>query len=382
MGAIVCFYHTLCKETKNADLCADKKFKSPIAGCGIYTTLVSNNKQAMKKLLPLILFTAASLAGTAQTGPTSYFAPRPVNPVITNKPSRFYTPADGELLYTKTEAPSSALHKANIDKIVFGKARINKDGDASQLTTVFHPGDAIYGRAFMQTSMSNYKVYMTEISEDPSKCMSGNFEVNYYIDGQPGSILMSSSLSGEMESKSTFTVNVIGSGDDAEMNNEDFIKVLNELPAGNHVVKLVIWATQGQFISVDPVAMGEFTFAKGAGDSKMGIGRSFSSVKDEMPDNAALKAKCLKKMNDHAKANGWKETFTEIKILDEDWSTRRNEVTSVIVGRTIDIAAKATWPDGHCTYQEFSMYSDYDGSAYSNAVSVYGTGEQTEIDCK
>jgi len=54
----------------------------------------------------------------------------------------------------------------------------------------------------------------------------------------------------------------------------------------------------------------------------------------------------------------------------------------VITGRVIDIAAaKATWPDGHCTHQTFSMYSDYDGTAYSNAVSVRGVGEQTEIDC-
>jgi hypothetical protein len=335
----------------------------------------------MKKILPFLVALTVLSAGAIAQAPTSYLSARPVNPVISNKLSRLYVPADGQLLYTETEAPASELHKSNLDKIVFAKARVNKDGDASQLSTVFKPGDPIYGRAFMRSSLLNYKVYMTEMSEEGTKCMNGMFEVNYYVDGKLGGVLMMNSMTGELESKSSFTIITVGTGEDAEMNNEDFIKVLNDLPAGNHAIKLVVWAIQGQFISVDPVAIGEFTFAKGAGDSKMGLGRNFSSVKDEQPDNAALKAKVLKKMNDHAKANAWKETFTEIKILDEDWTTMRNEVTSVIVGRTIDIAAKATWPDGHCTYQEFSMYSDYDGANYSNAVKVYGTGEQTKIDC-
>jgi hypothetical protein len=299
---------------------------------------------------------------------------------INSLSSRLYSESDGAL-YTTAEAPSSDLHKNNLDKILFAKARVNKDGDASQLSSVFHSGEAIYGRAFMRSCMMNYKVY-GHASTGAHKCMDGRFVVNISIDGQDKGLFMTNTIDGELESKSTFTIIVLGSGDDAQANNEQFINTLNSLSAGNHTIKLVVWAIQGQFTSNEPVASGEFTYVKDAGTGKTGLGRSFGSVKDEMPDNAALKAKCLKKLNDHAKANGWKETFTEVKISDEDWTTERNERTSVITGRRINITAKATSPDGYCTYQTFSMRSEYDGTSYSNAVAVYGVGEQVKIDCK
>ncbi len=321
-----------------------------------------------------------SMAAAAVPGPGSYHAARPVNPKIHNILPRYYAATDG-MNYTATEAPAGELQLNNFDKILFGKARIDKNGTAAQLSTTFNAGESIYGRAFMRTCMMNYKVYGTQMNTDPHKCMEGRFEVNYSIDGKDMGVFMTNSLDGELENKTTFTIIVVGTGDDAQANNEAFIQVLNNLADGSHTIRMVVWATQGQFISVDPVAIGEFTYVKGAGTGKVGLGRNFSSVKDEMPDNLALKAKFLKKLNEHAKANGWKETFTEVKITDEDWSTLRNEITSVITGRMINIAAKATWPDGHCTYQTFSMYSDYDGAAYSNAVSLRGIGDQTKIDC-
>ena len=314
-------------------------------------------------------------------GPGSYHAARSKDAKVNNILSRYYSATDGNN-YTQSEEPSGELHKNNFDKIVFGKARIDKNAGNAQVSNTFQAGESIYGRAFMRTCMMNYKVYGTEMNTQPYKCMEGRFEVNLYVDGQDKGVFMSNSLDGELEDKTSFTIIVVGTGDDSQANNEEFIKTLNGLSTGSHTIKLVVWATQGQFISVDPVAIGEFTYVKGAGASNVGLGRNFSAVNDAMPDNAALKAKFLKKLNEHAKVNAWKETFTEVKITDEDWTTLRNELTSVITGRLINIAAKATWPDGHCTYQTFSMYSDYDGAAYSNAVSLRGIGDQIKIDCK
>lgn len=324
---------------------------------------------------------ATIAGGTNSTPPECWTCPRPMNPVITNKKSRIYGPDAGQFMFTEFDAPSSELHKANIDKIVFGNARINKDGNASQLKTSFKPGEAIYGRAFMKTCMMNYKVYMTNVTAEASKNMEGHFDVNYTIDNKIFGTLMSSQLSNAGEKWSTFTIVTIGTGEDAEQNNEDFIKELNALPPGNHTVKLVVWSWQGDFISVDPVAIGEFTFVKDAGAKAMGVGRNFGGVKAGMED-AALQDKCLKKMIAHAKSQGWSETFNQVKIIDEDWSTIRHPKTGIVTGRIINIAAKAKWPDGHCTYQEFSMIQDHDGAAYMNAVNVYGVGSQTTIDCE
>ena len=198
----------------------------------------------------------------SQNTPGSWSGTRPVNPSITNKLSRMYVSVDGDLLYTACEAPSGALQTANLDKIVFGKAKINKDGAAAQLVTTFHPGDNIYGCVMMRSSLYNYKVYMTDASNEPTKCMSGTYDVNYTIDGKNFGTLVTQAATGAKEDKSTFSFIIAGAGDDAELNNEDFIKTLNNLPPGPHVIKMMVWAVQGDFISVDPVAMGEFTFAK------------------------------------------------------------------------------------------------------------------------
>lgn len=342
----------------------------------------------MKKLcFALAFILLSSLNGFSQqnektnntNAPTSYHSARPINPKITNNLPRHYITGDD--LYTPAEAITSDLQKNNFDKILFGKTRIDKNGGTDQLVNTFKANEGIYGRAFMRTCMMNHKVYATEGHNEPKKCMEGNFEVNYSIDGKDMGLFMSNSMSGEMEDKTTFSIVVVGKGEDAAFNNEDFIQVLNELAPGSHTIRMVVWATQGQFISVDPVAFGEFTYVKGSASATTGLGRNFNSVKEEM-NNPELKAKCLKKLNDHAKINAWKETFTEVKITDEDWTTQRNELTSVITGRVINIAAKATWPDGHCTYQTFSIRSDYDGTAYSNAIAILGIGEQTKIDCK
>lgn len=323
---------------------------------------------------------ATIAGGTNSTPPECWSCPRPMNPVITNKKSRIWAADAGQFMFTQFDAPSSELHKANIDKIVFGNARINKDGSTAQIKNTFKSGENIYGRAFMKTCMANYKVYMTNVTAEASKG-SGNFDVNYTIDNKIFGTLMSSSLDGEAEKWSTFTIITVGAGEDADANNEDFIKELNALPPGNHQVKLVVWASQGDFISVDPVAIGEFTFVKDAGAKAMGVGRSFANVKAQM-DDPVLAEKCLKKTIAHAKSQGWKETFTEVKIIDEDWSTIRHPKTGIVTGRIINIAAKATWPDGHCTYQEFSFIQDHDGTNYMNAVQFYGVGNQTTIDCQ
>ncbi len=217
----------------------------------------------MKKIA--LLFTVGLLIafnGFSQTAPGSWSGTRPSNPSITNKLSRMYTSADGPILFTTCDAPSGALQTSNLDKIVFGKAKINKDGAATQLSTSFKGTDKIYAEVMMRTSLFNYKVYMTDVSNEGTKCMNGTYDVNYIIDGKNMGTLISQSPIGAQESKSTMSLIIVGGGDDADYNNEEFIKVLNGLSPGPHTIKMVVWAVQGDFISVDPVAMGEFTYTK------------------------------------------------------------------------------------------------------------------------
>jgi len=217
----------------------------------------------MKKLLLLTsAITLLFVSGNSQTTPGSWSGPRPSNPTITNKQPRLYEEKDGEILFTRCEAPAGALQTGNLDKIVFGKAAINKDGAPTQLTTSFKGADLIHACVMMRSSLYNYKVYMTDVSTEGTKCMNGTYDVNYIIDGGKLGTLISQSPIGARESKSTIAIPIIAGGDDAEMNNEEFVKELAALSPGPHKIKMIVWAVQGDFISVDPVAMGEFTYTK------------------------------------------------------------------------------------------------------------------------
>ncbi|MCJ8292710.1 MAG: hypothetical protein HRT58_22380 [Crocinitomicaceae bacterium] len=41
----------------------------------------------------------------------------------------------------------------------------------------------------------------------------------------------------------------------------------------------------------------------------------------------------------------------------------------------------ASWPDGHCTYQVFSVRQDYDGAKYGYTYQ-YRIGDQQKIACE
>ncbi|HYG53579.1 MAG TPA: hypothetical protein VD905_21975 [Flavobacteriales bacterium] len=289
-----------------------------------------------------------------------------------------YTSADVNY-YTKDEGINSDLHKNNIGKIVFGKKRIDANGGTEQLVTQFNLGDNIYGRAFMSTCMSNYKTFL-EGFQDAHKNDEGRFMVRVFIDNKDAGMLMQNTLSGEMENKTHFTVQVNGAGEDAEANNEYFFKTLNGLPDGSHTVRLEVWGGMTySAVTKAPVAVGEFILIKKPGVTAK-LGRAFNNVEAKM-SNAELESKALARMNSHAKENGWKETFTKVKITDDDWSIIKNDLTGAVLYRAISITALAKWPDGHCTIQDFTITQDYNGSGYQNSVKLGGIGSQDEVDC-
>jgi len=111
------------------------------------------------------------------------------------------------------------------------------------------------------------------------------------------------------------------------------------------------------------------------------IGRKFADYKAGSMNTAGNNAAILKAIQTYAANNGWKEKFVAVKIESNDWTIRRNELTSVIVSRTIAANCYAKWPDGHCTVQLFVFSQDYNGSSYSNTFKHFATGSQDWVDC-
>jgi len=78
---------------------------------------------------------------------------------------------------------------------------------------------------------------------------------------------------------------------------------------------------------------------------------------------------------------GYKETIVKVNIQSTDWVIDRNELTSVIIGRSKQayIATKAA--DGTCYITEFWIFQDYNGSGYGNFRNVTANSFRSATDC-
>lgn len=91
-----------------------------------------------------------------------------------------------------------------------------------------------------------------------------------------------------------------------------------------------------------------------------------------------IKTEALKALQKHAKDKGWKENFTDVVITSGSWS---DVITASYIGRIVEVAAKATWPDGHCSFQYFDLISMHENGGYSKTLFHYTTGNQYDTDC-
>jgi hypothetical protein len=163
-------------------------------------------------------------------------------------------------------------------------------------------------------------------------------------------------------------------------------EVCNKITPGNH--KLTVgWTASGGSTKAELGWYGECNLNAGDASKWKAIVKKLkgaNTAKVELPEaamkDAALEAKMVAFTNKYGASNGWKEKFSKA-IITSDWQTLRNEITGVILGRKIEAAMCATWPDGHCTFQMIDFTEDYNGSAYSSSLGWGGVGDQSDIDC-
>lgn len=112
----------------------------------------------------------------------------------------------------------------------------------------------------------------------------------------------------------------------------------------------------------------------------------FANSMNEMPKvpaagmtDESIKSAALKALQKHAESKGWKEKFTDVVITSNSWNT---VIKSSYTGRSIEVAAVATWPDGHCSFQYFDLISMYEGGSFSPELNFYTAGSQFDTDCK
>ena len=298
-----------------------------------------------------------------------------------------------------SEGITGPVHEKSIGKILFSDAMITREkmNIESTYKTKFTLGDNIYSRGFFEFPLASYYVYSDANNAYENRAGNNTFamllmvidgKVAYKVksengvDKLMGAGIPSIEADAQVNDKYITTCQIpVFPGKEDGGADKYLVSVINALPAGEHTVSVTYRAGNiSQRYNKEPIAEGSFILVVPEGKAGgMMLGRSWDAVPEGMKD-AALSAKMLAVIQEYAKSQKWKETFKKIKITESQWSIVRNKYTSVIEGRSIEVAAYATFPDGHCTSQKFGILEDYDGTSYMDPK-YDGVGDQETIDC-
>lgn len=181
----------------------------------------------------------------------------------------------------KNQAPSGKLHAANPGRMVWANQEISMGSqDNIRTRDTFKLTDPVFGRVFLHQSLGNTPVYSSG-GGSPSENYQFRFEFRLFIDGKEVAdkfgVFKSSKLNGKAgESWTTwqFAPNPVPFDDAFKAEADAWRKVTRGLQPGKHQIRFELWGTQGQFRTLEPVSVGEFTLIVEAGE-RIAAGTSF-----------------------------------------------------------------------------------------------------------
>ena len=244
-----------------------------------------------------------------------------------------------------------------------------------QYTNGFNFRDIITACVTLNAQFGEYPVYDSPEQTTPAiqQYPTGDYYLKIYIDYALSDVITSGSFPSDVVFGTTCALKLYCyecTGDA-----EDFEKQVNDLPGGKHIIKIEMWkGIPGGLSGKEPVAAGEITLYKP-------VLKKFSDIPAGMT-NAGLEQDAIDAINRYAAQENWKERYYKAVITSPDWYISRNEWTSIIKGRSLEVTLLGKWPDGSCRFAEFSVWQSYDGSRYSNVMIYNGIGSMYDCECE
>lgn len=293
---------------------------------------------------------------------------------------------------------SSEMHRNNIGKIIFSDEKIEfQNEDESKIKNRFNISDHIYGRAYMICSVANdtiasnyYNYYGILKNVKKRACGRGGRFANsasafykLYIDGELSNWnIQNISFNDKSLQYTTRQVWLAPETEDEKVS-DYWLEILDDLSEGEHSVRIELFSDGGNFISYRPLAAGEFTLVKGKNANTVSAGLKFSAL-DEGRKDPELAKQILGILNKKAKGMGWEMTFKKVKMRTDWISSYVGSGNSLSRIREISVYGYATYPDGRCIIEEFTIAQSYNGSEFSGPIFYRQVipGSKQRIDCE
>jgi hypothetical protein len=291
----------------------------------------------------------------------------------------------------KTPAPEKPAEDA-LPPILFSTAPIAA-GKPSRLSTSFKAGERIYG-LIVFTDQIRKIAGVGEAESDNA------FEVKVWVDGEPESSGGTSlTMRKDALVATTFVLDIAPDPEKMTAYSDPSIiwpekfekegkragpmqltKLLSNLPAGKHTVKIVLYRYQD-------LAAGEFAiegdFASYAqlwegldGQAIKGVNMPQPAMSDRVLEGEMEK---LIRGSTHDLAQGAREgKILQVAIIDPDWQIERHPISGVILFRYIRAEVGFLATDGTAWIQRFVFKQEFVGDAYQpTAIHGYGDKRKT-----
>lgn len=260
---------------------------------------------------------------------------------------------------------TSNLHQKNAGRVVFAKKMIGfKAQDSAKLEDTFSLSDPIFGRVLLERSLGNTPIYADGFAE-PQAMREFDYDVRLYINGKnvpvAFGVFQQGGLEGEAGQQWTtfqFAPHPVGMENDFKRDAEPWRKATAGLAEGAYDVRFEFFATNGQFRSAAPIAVGAFTLKVGAGERIAATGKfpATSYAGGDAGEIAAAMRKAL--VGPVAKSA---DEIRDVSVTSE-WNPL---VYSDTKRRYRAISGAVLWADsngdGVCRYTTYNFVSDATG---------------------
>ncbi len=280
--------------------------------------------------------------------------------------------------FSQDQGMTSETHRKNVGKILWAKERIKMDmQDRVTYETVFEASDPLYGRVFLEKSLTRYAESQGVECQDTTE-----FRLKVFINGESKGKLHDGSWSDRRWTTGQISLNLTP-GDEVDWNNvevpEKWAALINGLPNGSHKIRIEFYGGKGAYGGEDErclkkYAEGSLTLNK---SSEMTSGK-LKTLPASKNKDAALEAEMIRAI----KGRGWQnETPIKVVILEPDWRIIRNTF-GVILRKEINTNVILKKTDGTCRLTDISFERPFLGNNTYGATLVYGVGTKNfSFDC-
>ena len=289
----------------------------------------------------------------------------------------------------KTDGITSTVHQKNVGKIVFSKTAEGiayKKEKESDLSNKFNFSEEVFLRVYMDNSITNYVQKLLPSVDKKTITKNAQYKIHFYLNGieeNVGTIGITDFSDENKDFYTTFKGSLYSKAIETPLLRNPYYVFINQLGTkltnGDHKIKITItpYIKEPQEVEGPVIATGELTIT--VDDKSFNPEDPDWCIKKAAMVDANLQANIIKTY----KEKGGNSLVKYARITSDSWLIVRNNITSAILRREINVVVVSVNKSGQCVYENFPIVQQYVGGKFQDALQGFGgTTTESSLNCR